>query len=39
MNDQIDDIAILGFSFTHQQLEDLREAINVALFTFENSSI
>jgi hypothetical protein len=36
---QIDDLLILGFSFTTQQLSDLREAINVALSTFENSSI
>jgi hypothetical protein len=29
MNEQIDDFAILGFSFTTQQLKDLREAIDV----------
>jgi hypothetical protein len=39
MNDQIDDFAILGFSFTQQQLEDLRAAIDVAVSTFEESSI
>jgi hypothetical protein len=35
----IDDISILGFSFTKQQLEDLRKAINVSLATFEDSNM
>jgi hypothetical protein len=39
MNEQIDDLMILGFSFTQQQLEDLRAAIDIALSTFENSSL
>ena len=39
MNEQIDDLMILGFSFTQQQLEDLRAAIDIALSTFENSKI
>jgi hypothetical protein len=36
MNDQIDDLMILGFCFEQQQLEDLLEAINVSLWTFDN---
>jgi hypothetical protein len=39
MNEQIDDLLILGFSFSQEQLEDLREAINVSLTTFENSIV
>jgi hypothetical protein len=39
MNEQIDDLMILGFSFTQQQLEDLRAVIDIALSTFENSSV
>jgi len=39
MNEQIDDLMILGFSFTQQQLEDLRAVIDIALSTFENSKI
>jgi hypothetical protein len=39
MNDQIDDLMILGFSFTQQQLEDLRAAIDIALSTFDNSLV
>jgi len=39
MNEQIDDLMVLGFSFTQQQLEDLRAAIDIALSTFENSSL
>jgi hypothetical protein len=39
MNEQIDDLLILGISFTQQQLEDLREAINVSLARFENSPV
>ena len=36
---QIEDLLILGFSFTQQQLEDLRKAIIVAQSTFENSPV
>jgi hypothetical protein len=39
MNEQIDDLMILGFSFTQQQLEDLRAVIDIALSTFENSPL
>jgi hypothetical protein len=39
MNEQIDDLMILGFSFTQQQLEDLRAVIDIALSTFDNSKI
>ena len=35
----IDDFDTLGFSFRQQQLEDLREAINVSLSAFENNEV
>lgn len=36
---QIDDLLILGFSFTEQQLKDLRAAVITAIEVYENSSI
>ncbi len=36
---EIDDLQILGFSFTKQQLEDLRDSIMIAQSTFENSEV
>jgi hypothetical protein len=36
---QIDDLQILGFSFTKQHLEDLRNSIMIAQSTFENSKV
>jgi hypothetical protein len=39
MNEQIDDLLILGFSFTQQQLEDLSAAIDIALSLFSNNPV
>jgi hypothetical protein len=39
MNNQIDDLLILGFSFTERQLSDLRAAVITAIELYENSSI
>ena len=39
MSNQIDDLMIMGMAFTQSQLEDLREAINVAVSTFEDGRI
>jgi len=39
MSEHIDDLMILGFSFTQQQLEDLGAAIDIAQSTFDNSSL
>jgi hypothetical protein len=39
MSNQIDDLLILGFSFTEQQLSDLRDAIDIALSTFDKSPV
>jgi hypothetical protein len=36
---QIDDLLILGFSFTEQQLKDLHAAVIVALSIFENNPV
>jgi len=36
---QIDDLMILGFGFTEQQLEVLGAAVDIALSAFENNDV
>jgi hypothetical protein len=39
MNNQIDDLLILGFSFSESQLADLRAAVITTIEMYENSSV